>query len=71
MIQDRDTKLTEPVWIFPFQGMDIGDSFFIPTTMPARMIYVVNERAKAAGLRVKAFVSSKDNCIGVRVWRTG
>lgn len=65
------TNLTEPTWIFPFQGMDIGDSFFVPTTMPSKMIYVVQERAKAAKIKVKAFVSSKDGALGVRVWRTG
>jgi hypothetical protein len=49
----------------------VGDSFFIPTLRPAEMIYVIDCCAKRAGIRVKSYASSKDNCIGVRTWRTG
>ena len=59
----------EPVWIFPFEGMEVGDSFFIPTLHPAQLIYVVDTRAKAAGVRIKSFVTSKEGHLGVRVWR--
>ena len=65
----QNQKLTEPEWIFPFQGMDVGDSFFIPTVRPAGLIYTVDSRAKAFGIKVKAFTSSKDGHLGVRVWR--
>ena len=61
----------EPVWLFPFQGMGIGDSFFIPTLKPASMIYIIDTRAKVLGYRVKIFPSMNDGCLGVRVWRTG
>lgn len=61
----------EPVWLFPFNGMDVGESFFIPTLRPANMIYVVDTRAKAAGIKVRAFVTTHDSCLGVRVWRIG
>lgn len=64
-------RLEEPEWIFPFEGMNIGDSFFIPTLKPAEMIYVVDTRAKAAKIKVKAFTVLKDGNIGVRVWRVG
>lgn len=64
-------KLIEPEWIFPFQGMDVGDSFFIPTVRPAALIYIVDSRAKAYGIKVKAFVMSKEGHLGVRVWRVG
>ena len=64
-------KLIEPEWIFPFQGMDVGDSFFIPTVKPAALIYVVDSRAKAYGIKVKAFAMSKEVHLGVRVWRVG
>lgn len=64
-------KLTEPEWIFPFQGMDIGDSFFIPTVRPASLIYIVDTRAKTYGVRVKAYTTTKEGIMGVRVWRTG
>lgn len=64
-------QLTEPEWIFPFEAMDVGESFFIPTLKPAEMIYVVDTRSKVAGVKVKAYASSKDGCLGVRVWRVG
>lgn len=61
---------TEPEWVFPFQGMAVGDSFFIPTVRPAALIYIIDTRAKEAKVRVKAFAAIKDGCLGVRVWRT-
>jgi hypothetical protein len=51
--------------------MDVGDSFFVPTLTPAQMIYVIDTRAKAAGVRIRVYTAIKDGCIGVRVWRTG
>ena len=65
----QQSRLTEPVWLFPFEGMAVGDSFFIPTLQPAQMIYVINSRAKAAKVKVKTFTSEKEGCLGVRVWR--
>jgi len=62
-------RIPEPEWIFPFDSMDVGDSFFIPTLRPAELIFVVENRAKVAGLKVKAYPSAKDNTLGVRVWR--
>ena len=59
----------EPEFILPFDGMDIGDSFFIPTLKAAEMIYVVDTRAKEWGIRVKSYVAAKDGCMGIRVWR--
>lgn len=51
--------------------MDVGDSFFIPTVKPAALIYVVDSRAKAYGIKVKSFAMSKEGHLGVRVWRVG
>jgi hypothetical protein len=62
-------RIPEPEWIFPFDGMNVGDSFFIPTLRPAEMICVVDNGAKAAKVKVKAFPSSKDGRLGIRVWR--
>ena len=59
----------EPTWIFPFEGMGVGDSFFIPTLRPAHLIYVVDTRAKAAGIRIKCFITEKEGHFGLRVWR--
>lgn len=63
------SQLKEPEWVFPFEVMGIGDSFFIPTLRLAEMIYAIDSGAKRAGIRVKAFVSVKDEHIGVRAWR--
>ena len=62
-------QIPEPEWIFPFDGMNIGDSFFIPTLRPSEMLFVVDNRAKAAGIKIKAYASSRDGQLGVRVWR--
>ena len=64
-----EVRLQEPEWIFPFDGMDIGDSFFVPTVRPAEMIYKIDTCAKLAKVRVKIYASSKDGHLGVRVWR--
>ena len=67
--ENTDILVNEPTWLFPFEGMGIGESFFIPTLKPALLISVVSERAKVAKIRVKAYTASKDGCLGVRVWR--
>jgi hypothetical protein len=61
--------LAEPEWIFPFDSMSVGDSFFIPTLKPAELLYTIDTRSKVAGIRVKSFATSKDGRLGVRVWR--
>jgi hypothetical protein len=61
--------IEEPVWLFPFQGMDIGDSFFIPTLRTAEMIYAIDTGAKRVGIRIKSYVTTKDGHLGVRTWR--
>jgi len=48
--------------------MDVGDSFFIPTLKAQYMIDVVNSRAKAAGVKIKAYPYAKDKYIGIGVW---
>ena len=64
-------QILEPEWLFPFEGMSIGDSFFIPTLRPAEMIYSIDCGAKRAGIRVKSFYTTKDDQLGVRTWRVG
>lgn len=61
----------EPEWVFPYDGMSIGDSFFVPTMRPAYMIYVIDVTSKRAGVKVKAFKTTKDGVLGVRAWRVG
>ena len=59
----------EPEWIFPFENMESGESFFIPTLKPSPLLYAIDSGAKRAKIKVKSYTTKKDNCIGVRVWR--
>ena len=59
----------EPSWIYPFMGMNVGDSFFIPTMRSAEIIYSAMEAGKEFGIRTKAYAVMKDGVMGVRVWR--
>jgi hypothetical protein len=66
----KPTQIIEPEWLLPFEAMDIGDSFFIPTLRPAELIYSIDCGAKRAKIRVKSYVTVEDKYIGVRCWRT-
>jgi hypothetical protein len=61
--------MNEPEWIFPFNGMELGDSFFIPTLRAAPLIYTAIEESKKAKIRVKAHPAVKDGVMGIRIWR--
>jgi hypothetical protein len=65
------TQIVEPEWILPFEAMKVGDSFFIPTLRPAELIYSIDCGAKRVGIKVKAYVTAKDEKLGVRAWRIG
>jgi hypothetical protein len=64
------TQLIEPEWILPFEGMAIGESFFIPTLRPAELIYSIDCGSKRVGMRVKSYVTHQEGYLGVRCWRT-
>jgi len=64
------TQLIEPEWLLPFEGMAIGESFFIPTLRPAELIYSIDCGAKRVGMRVKSYVTHQEGYLGVRCWRT-
>ena len=61
----------EPEWIFPFQIMKIGDSFFIPTLRPAYMRYAIDNGAKRVRIKVKIYTVTEEGYLGVRTWRVG
>lgn len=61
--------IPEPDWIFPFEVMEVGDSFFVPTLRFAEMIYSIDSGAKRAGIKIKSYIVVKDNHVGVRAWR--
>tara|TARA_B110000503_G_C6962327_1_gene335626 strand:+ start:188 stop:343 length:156 start_codon:yes stop_codon:yes gene_type:complete len=46
-----------------------GESFFIPTTKPSPILYAIETGAKRANIKVKAFITIKNKCLGVRAWR--
>lgn len=64
-----ETDLKEPEWLLPFDALEV-ESFFIPTLKPANMLYIVDTRAKVAKCKIKACITTKDGCLGVRVWKT-
>lgn len=61
--------IKEPEWVFPFSGMELGDSFFIPTLRFAEMIYAIDSGAKREGMLFKVYATYEDSHLGVRAWR--
>ena len=61
--------IPEPEWVFPFEVMEVGESFFIPTLRFAEMIYALDSGSKRAGIKVKSYITAKDGHVGVRTWR--
>jgi hypothetical protein len=69
--EELETLTQEPVWIFPYEFIRVGESFFIPTLRPARMMYRASQCAVNANIKVKIFICSKEEHLGIRVWRIG
>ena len=66
----NDTPFDEPTWVFPYAGMSVGDSFFLPTMKPAYMSYTfIDTTAKKAGVVMKVFTTTEEGFLGVRAWR--
>ena len=59
----------EPEWLFPFEFMEVGDSFFIPTMRPAHLIYVIDLTSKKVGIKMKSYTRREKDILGVRSWR--
>jgi hypothetical protein len=51
----------DPEWVFPFEFMKIGDSFFIPTLKSSNLIYSIERGAKKAKVKVKAEEDEEDD----------
>lgn len=64
-------QILEPEWLFPFEGMGIGDSFFVPTLRPAEMMYAIDCGAKRVRIKVKCYYTASEGQLGVRTWRVG
>ena len=59
----------EPEWVFPFQYMEVGESFFMPTIRPAYANYVIDKTSKRVGVVMKTYTVNEDDVLGVRSWR--
>lgn len=66
-----EAPLEEPEWIFPYSGMSVGDSFFVPTMKPAYMTYIIDTTAKRVGMKMRCYATIRDGdgVMGVRAWR--
>jgi hypothetical protein len=69
--QDLLADFKEPEWIFPYEIMDVGDSFFMPTVRPAYGHYIIDLTSKRVDIRMKVFTAVEDGVLGVRAWRVG
>ena len=67
--QANCSMVLEPDWVFPFEVMEVGDSFFVPTLRFAEMIYAIDCGSKRMGMKMKSYVTVKDEHVGVRTWR--
>jgi hypothetical protein len=63
--------LDEPEWLFPYEYMLVGESFFIPTMRPAYMGYIIDTTSKKVGIKMKTFTCTENGVLGVRSWRMG
>jgi hypothetical protein len=61
----------EPEWILPYQDMQVGDSFFIPTVRPAYVHYIIDVTSKRVDVRMKCYTMVDEGVLGVRAWRVG
>ena len=51
--------------------MEVGDSFFVPTLKTSPILYAIECGAKRCGIKVKAYITTKEGHLGVRAWRVG
>jgi|APFre7841882654_1041346.scaffolds.fasta_scaffold65445_2 hypothetical protein len=61
----------EPQWVLPYMAMEVGDSFFIPTMRPAKLMYIIDTSAKKYGIKVKSYITTEEGYYGIRTWRLG
>lgn len=60
--------MNEPIWRFPFIGMEPGDSFCVPTNDADRMKLVIDKEAVKFGIKVRTKVRVEDGILVVRCW---
>ena len=69
MLKNQIVSFDEPEWVFPYQFMEVGESFFMPTIRPAYAHYVIDRTAKKVGVVMKTYTVMEDGVLGVRSWR--
>jgi hypothetical protein len=69
MLKNQIVSFDEPEWVFPYQFMEVGESFFMPTIRPAYAHYVIDKTAKKVGVVMKTYTVMEDGVLGVRSWR--
>jgi hypothetical protein len=68
-LKDKIVSFNEPEWLFPYQYMKVGDSFFMPTMRPAYAHYIIDKTSKKNGVVMKTYTVKEDDVLGVRSWR--
>jgi hypothetical protein len=61
--------MEEPNWVLPYAMLEVGQSFFIPTNQPSKVIFTIRSMAIEDRINIRAYTTSKDGILGVRVWR--
>jgi hypothetical protein len=69
MLKNQIVSFDEPEWVFPYQFMEVGESFFMPTVRPAYAHYVIDKTSKKVGVVMKTYTMTEDGVLGVRSWR--
>ena len=59
----------EPQWVLPYMAMEVGNSFFIPTMRPAKLMYIIDTTFKKYGIKVKSYITIEEGFYGLRTWR--
>lgn len=57
-------------FVTPVGGMQVGDSFFVPSLTPKQTRRDVQYVARQFGKKLRSEVVIEDMLIGVRFWRT-
>jgi hypothetical protein len=69
MLKNQIVSFEEPEWLFPFEYMEVGESFFMPTVRPAYAHYIIDKTSKKSGVVMKTYTVREENVLGVRSWR--
>ena len=69
MLKNQIVSFDEPEWVFPYEFMEVGESFFMPTIRPAYAHYIIEKTSKKVGVVMKTYTVTEDEVLGVRSWR--